>query len=62
MAYDELLADRIRQCLPANTNYTEKKMMGGLIFMVNDKMCIGVDIDKKTNLDRLNGSGRQTTL
>lgn len=28
-------------------------MMGGLIFMVNDKMCIGVDIDKKTNSDRL---------
>ena len=27
--------------------------MGGLIFMVNDKMCIGVDIDKITGLDRL---------
>lgn len=31
----------------------EKKMMGGLIFMVNEKMCVGVDIDKKTGLDRL---------
>lgn len=28
-------------------------MMGGLIFMVNEKMCVGVDIDKKTGLDRL---------
>ncbi len=31
----------------------EKKMMGGLIFMVNEKMCVGVDMDKKTGLDRL---------
>ena len=28
-------------------------MMGGLIFMVNDKMCVGVDIDKSTGQDRL---------
>ena len=28
-------------------------MMGGLIFMVNDKMCVGVDKDKKTGDDRL---------
>lgn len=28
-------------------------MMGGLIFMVNHKMCVGLDIDKKTGLDRL---------
>ena len=28
-------------------------MMGGLIFMVNEKMCCGVDIDKETNQDRL---------
>lgn len=28
-------------------------MMGGLIFMVNNKMCIGVDMDKKTGQDRL---------
>ena len=27
--------------------------MGGLIFMVNDKMCIGLDIDKSTGNDRL---------
>lgn len=28
-------------------------MMGGLIFMINKKMCVGVDIDKKTRADRL---------
>ena len=27
--------------------------MGGLIFMVNTKMCVGIDIDKSTGLDRL---------
>jgi hypothetical protein len=28
-------------------------MMEGLIFMVNDKMCVGLDIDKSTGKDRL---------
>lgn len=47
MAYDEFLAERIlhafkeKGILPA-----EKKMMGGIAFMVNDKMCAGV-IDNK---------------
>lgn len=53
MAYSEYQADRIRQRL-IKTNLTdEKKMMGGLIFMVNNKMCVGLDIDKKTGYDRL---------
>lgn len=43
MAYDEHLAERIRQSLARhNTPFEEKKMMGGLCFMVDDKMCIGV--------------------
>lgn len=43
MAYDEFLADRIRNVLRAkNVFYSEKKMMGGLTFMVNDKMCVGI--------------------
>ena len=53
MAYSEYLADRIRQRLPSSIQLEEKKMMGGLIFMVNDKMCIGVDTDKATGRDRL---------
>jgi len=43
MAYDENLADRIRQSLKTKRiNYIEKKMMGGLSFMVDDKMCVGI--------------------
>ena len=53
MAYNEFLADRVRQRL-ASKGLTEiKNMMGGLVFMVNDKMCVGVDQDRKTGEDRL---------
>ncbi len=53
VAYSEYQAERIRHRL-TNSNLTEeKKMMGGLIFMVNGKMCIGLDIDKNTGQDRL---------
>jgi hypothetical protein len=48
MAYDEYLADRIRQILQSkNIIFYAKKMMGGLVFMVNEKMCCGIHIDKK---------------
>ncbi len=40
MAYDEKLADGIRKALAHLPNVTEKKMFGGLAFMVDDKMCI----------------------
>ena len=53
MAYSEFLADRIRQRLKSVGIVEEKKMMGGLIFMVNDLMCIGIDIDKTSSSDRL---------
>lgn len=52
MAYSEFQADRIRARL-TGLHYTEKKMMGGLIFMVREAMCVGLDIDKKLNEDRL---------
>ncbi|MEJ2200877.1 MAG: TfoX/Sxy family protein [Desulfuromonadaceae bacterium] len=43
MAYDEYLADRIRQLLAdRHVTAVEKKMMGGLCFMVQDKMCAGI--------------------
>ncbi len=43
MAYSEFLADRVRQRLKeTRTPYEEKKMMGGLCFMVDDKMCVGI--------------------
>lgn len=53
MPYSEFLADRVRLRLAAGNHVLEKKMMGGLIFMVNDKMCIGVDTDRKSGDDRL---------
>ena len=42
MAYDETLADRIREFLVELPQVEEKQMMGGLAFMVNNKMCVGV--------------------
>ncbi|PSL46039.1 TfoX/Sxy family transcriptional regulator of competence genes [Chitinophaga niastensis] len=43
MAHNEQLADRVREILAASTHaIEEKKMFGGLCFMVNDKMCVGV--------------------
>ena len=54
MAFDQYLVERVEQAFRTkNIPFTEKKMMGGLIFMVHDKMCVGVDVDKKTNEDRL---------
>jgi TfoX/Sxy family transcriptional regulator of competence genes len=45
MAYNEKLAERIRAKLAGVRNVKEKKMFGGVAFMVNDKMCVGVDKD-----------------
>ena len=46
MAYNETLANRIREKLAEHPNIKEKEMMGGLTFMVNDKMCIGIIKDE----------------
>ncbi|MFZ6009919.1 MAG: TfoX/Sxy family protein, partial [Bacteroidota bacterium] len=42
MHYNETLADRIRAALADVKNVEEKNMMGGLTFMVNKKMCLGI--------------------
>ena len=42
MAYDEKLADRIRKTIGKNKNVAEKKMFGGLSFLLNGKMFCGV--------------------
>ena len=48
MAYDEYLADRIRRTLQEKRiAYAEMKMMGGLLFKVDNKMFCGIHIDKK---------------
>ena len=46
MAYNQTLALRIRECLAEIPNVEEKEMMGGLTFMVNDKMCVGIIKDE----------------
>ena len=42
MAYDVHLADRIRSILKTAGEFSETKMLGGLAFMVNGRMCCGV--------------------
>ncbi|HEV3408538.1 MAG TPA: TfoX/Sxy family protein [Gaiellaceae bacterium] len=40
MAYDEALADRIRELLGGEPDLTEKKMFGGLAFLVGGNMAV----------------------
>src|SRR5690349_15833803 len=40
MAYDEKLAQRLRALLADERNVTEKKMFGGLGFLVQGNMCV----------------------
>ena len=42
MAYDEDLANRIREALASRDDVTERKMFGGLAFMAGGHMCCGV--------------------
>ena len=47
MPYDEKLAERVRKVLsPQKKHIEEKKMMGGLTFMLRDKMCVGIFKDE----------------
>ncbi len=46
MAFDETLAGRIRSVLEHQQGMTEKKMFGGLAFMLNGNMCCGVTKDQ----------------
>ena len=40
MAYDEELADRIRELLGGEANLTEQKMFGGLAFLIRGNMAV----------------------
>ncbi len=42
MAFNEKLADRIREQLGPQHGLVEKKMFGGLAFLLNGNMCCGV--------------------
>lgn len=42
MPYDEQLAERVRRVLANEKRLTEKKMFGGLSFMLRGNMCCGI--------------------
>jgi hypothetical protein len=42
MAYDEGVAERLREAFSTRRDVTEMKMFGGIAFMVNGNMCCGV--------------------
>ena len=42
MAYDEQLAERVREIVGARSGVIEKKMFGGLGWMINGNMAVGV--------------------
>jgi TfoX/Sxy family transcriptional regulator of competence genes len=42
MPFDEKLAGRVRRLLDSQRSVEEKRMFGGLAFMVNGHMCCGV--------------------
>ena len=42
MAYDEDVADRIREAVQTETGITEKRMFGGLAFLVEGSMAVAV--------------------
>jgi len=59
MAYDEDLADRIRDAL-ASTEHDVIKMFGGLAFMVNTHMAVGIIRDEL--MLRFSGEGYDAAL
>jgi TfoX-like protein len=42
MAYDEALAERIHAYLDARDGFTHRKMFGGVGFLLNGNMCVGI--------------------
>ncbi len=60
MAYDEELAARAREIIEELAEPREQKMFGGIAFMVNDHMCVGVMNDDL--LIRLGGDGADAAV
>ena len=50
MAYNETLAARVRKTIAGQKELAEKRMFGGLTFMVNGNMCCGVRNDDLVTL------------
>lgn len=60
MAYDESLAARIRSALAPRNDIDERKMFGGLAFLMRGNMCCGVVAD--TLMLRLGNEGAAQAL
>lgn len=54
MAFSEITLNRIREILlEKEVEFSEKKMFSGVCILVDEKMCCGTHIDRKTNEDLL---------
>lgn len=70
MAYDEDLADRIRELIGAESSLTEKKMFGGLAFLIGGNMAIAasgqggvlVRVDPQDGDDLVESSNAQVAV
>ena len=60
MAYDEELGERVRALLADEHGLTERKMFGGLAFMINGNMACG--IVKEELMLRLDAKGADAAL
>jgi TfoX/Sxy family transcriptional regulator of competence genes len=60
MAYDENLAERVRFILASDPNLRERKMFGGLAFMIDGHMCCGIVGDEL--MLRLGADGARAAL
>jgi len=45
MAYDEKLAERLSDLIKSRKGFAQKKMFGGVAFLLNGNMCFGVHKD-----------------
>jgi TfoX/Sxy family transcriptional regulator of competence genes len=60
MAFSEALAARVREVLGRQEGITERKMFGGLAFLLNGNMCCGIVSDRL--MLRLGESGAAEAL
>ena len=60
MSYDPAAAERVRQLLSGRSDVVEKKMVGGLSFLVNGNMCCG--ITGRALMVRVGAEGREQAL
>jgi TfoX/Sxy family transcriptional regulator of competence genes len=46
MAFDDVVAERVRDALAERSDIAEKRMFGGLAFLLSGNMCVGVVKDE----------------